>query len=354
MKLVNIFVALILFSVLGQNGIAANLELNTIVEARREKVVETHFGVAIKSPYKWMENLTDSELNNWVSQQNIITNWHLSGELKTELETEFQEIFTLSENGSMRAVEEELHLRNRNKFFKQMVRPGEISWSAESSSSGKYEVKMHSDSGGDLKIVTILDSESDKLLPDILKVKFARFMWEEDEKSFIYSSDRDGRLHGSKTIIRRHVLGTKQSEDITILEAADSVTWIGLFKVDEKYILSKGERDQSTLSIFDLQSGTSQTIFDPGKGDFSPINFANGLLYLKSDVNSPMGEVISLNILTGEQKLVMPARDFGMDAVFFFNDEIYVTFIEEVEHKLYKFSKIDATYHLVDCQIVDH
>src|SRR5580700_6766482 len=47
--------------------------------ARKVDVVDDYFGTRVADPYRWMEDLDDKEVGNWVAAQNAVTFDYLNG-----------------------------------------------------------------------------------------------------------------------------------------------------------------------------------------------------------------------------------------------------------------------------------
>src|SRR5262249_49008850 len=47
--------------------------------SRNSDVTEKHFGIDVRDPYRWMEDLDSAEVAAWVAAQNTLTETHLNG-----------------------------------------------------------------------------------------------------------------------------------------------------------------------------------------------------------------------------------------------------------------------------------
>src|SRR5690606_30544071 len=57
---------------------APNMTLLPYPEAKKELVVDNHFGTEVPDPYRWLENDTAADTEAWVNAENKVTNHYLA------------------------------------------------------------------------------------------------------------------------------------------------------------------------------------------------------------------------------------------------------------------------------------
>lgn len=308
-------------------------------EARIEKSYETKFGQVIYTPFRWMDNLDDPELGTWVPIQNKLTDIVLSDKLKKELNTEFEDILN-----PKNALAKYSSFDHGNQFFQRQIEKSPINDHtnfAEQRSllspNEKYQIQQVSDSGSDFKTIRVLDIESNTYLPDVLQVKFASFLWAEDSQSFIYSSDQDGRVGNHIPVIRKHVIKTAQNKDKIIFLSPTADTWISLYKTDNGYFLTQSRKNHFKINNFSLTEGIGSLIFEEQKDPVNLSKFSDGLFYLISYKNAPMGKIITLDSNSGAQNELVPESKNSLASFILSGKNIYLTYIKDTSSLLVKF-----------------
>ncbi len=303
--------------------------------ARTEVETERRCGITYQDPFRWMENQDDPGLHEWIKAENTFTDEAVAGALRDQLEIEFERI--LSPETESQPLHVDLEQDDMTRFLKR-VRPARapgIETNQTISPSFRYQVRMAADSGGDLRHLTIYDSQLDASLNEVLDVKFAQVLWDADELSFVYVSDRDGRLGSQFPIVRRHKLGTRQADDEVLVEATKTDVFLSLLKVDATTYLVEGQGMGTRLSA--MKDGGLSEILPMADGTVSPFHAEGQDLYFVNFRGAPMGKISVLNLDTGAVRDVAPERPYALDSALMFQGRIYATYVEDAAHALYRF-----------------
>jgi prolyl oligopeptidase len=309
--------------------------------ARKDPIRSTQFGVTYSDPYRWMENSDDKDLAPWVATQNDFTRKQVSAEFN-ELHQEFRKLTGAIPSlikSSFDRKEQDDGMSRRNRF----APVDSLNLGSLVSPSKKYEIELNSETQSDLKTVRIKDTQSNLYLADTFLVKFSEFFWDESETSFVYVSDRDGRLGGTKPIVRRHVLGTRQQNDQVLYEASTHDTKLTLALANgQRFLVERSYLGKTTaVSKFDLTTGERSLISeDLGREPLELIDTWNGkLLFVDfNDDSAPQGAIVAWDPETKGFEVLVKQRDIAIDVVLIHQNRAYVAYVRDSASELYVYN----------------
>ena len=304
--------------------------------ARKDPTRSTQFAVTYADPYRWMENADDKDLATWVSSQNLYTSKQV-GSLFDELQEEFRKLTATIPSlrkSSFDRNEQDYLIGRRNRFAPvDSLNLGNLK-----SPSGKYQIELYSETGSDLKTVRIKDTQSNFYLADTFLVKFSSIFWDESETSFVYVSDRDGRLGGTRSIVRRHVLGKRHQNDRVLFEATAHDTWLTLAKANgQGFLLEDSSLGKTAVSKFDFATGERSLLTaDLEGGPLELIDTWNGtLIFIDfNDDSAPQGRLVSWNPETKAFDVLVEQRDIAIDTVLIHQDKAYISYVKDAASEL--------------------
>jgi len=214
---------------------------------KTEDSSDTYWGVTVKDPYRWLENLKDSSVVNWFKTQAEYTNGQLakiSGQNLIVNELKSMEKITAStmEPVAMaggkyfyqRRLPDEasikLYYRQGEKgeevllFDPQTFRAGEtVDYVPRVSDDGSRVLMIISEEGADLGDIHILDISTKKFYPDIIPHARGRFAGGSNT-DVVYLEYASTDPHNTNNLLncpfKLHVLGTQLSEDLVLVSAA--------------------------------------------------------------------------------------------------------------------------------------
>lgn len=311
--------------------------------ARREMVREKRFGILLEDPYRWMENGDDIELADWAKAQNEFTLNQLDTDLHQTLKKEFTELIQATRD-SLADEEEDTSTR----FFWQRRSPKPFGLNRiEKSLSAKkrYRIDEKSDTASDLKVLQIYDTQEEKYLPDLMFAKFASIVWADDELSFIYASDLDARIQDTRPVIRKHVLGTAQNQDVTLYESRAADIEISIIEAGEHILVLEGEGYVGRLGKLIPEAKSVEWLCEPKDLlAWAGYDQEKNTAYLLSFQDAPMGKVVALN-LTDKTETTLVAEDpaAAIDQVVQIKNDLFITYIVDVAHTAARVNLRDGT-----------
>ena len=293
-------------------------------------VKETIHGEVIEDPYRWLEDFTSDEVEEWVVAQNNFSNKFLSGNaFKDEISKTLEKIwvtdsmglpfvrggrtFYYFNNGNLQqnllmfqeceSCEAEI-LLDPNTFSKD----GTISLSSASvSPDGKLLAYSISDGGSDWRTWYVLEIDTKTQLSDVIKwSKFSYATWESDSSGFYYQkyNEPDEALAdiNKEPKLYFHVIGESQEADR--IEYADptkpdwswdiSVPDQGDFKL---LSVSEGTDERNLLFIKKDNEDEFIPVIDKFKGAFRYLESRDNILWFYTTYEAPKGKVVTLTLL---------------------------------------------------------
>jgi len=231
---------------------AAGLHAEPIAYPATERgnVTDSHFGVTVADPYRWLETdvRTSPEVKAWVEAENATTGKFLAtlpkrAEIKARL-TElwnFEKFKVPKKAGGRYFYEHNSGLQNQYVLMvqdgldaapRQLMDPN--GWSKDGatalaewapSEDGKHVVYAVQDGGTDWRIVKVLDVDSGAVKSDELRwVKESDLAWSHDNSGFFYSrfpAPKKGAEFQALSLnqaVYFHKLGTRQADDTLIYQ----------------------------------------------------------------------------------------------------------------------------------------
>jgi len=228
-------------------------------ETKEIPLRENIFGILIEDPYRYLENLDDEYVKNWIKKQNELTRKILDSLPQREkIKNEYLKIFSKERIGIptiygnkyffLKRKKDENHAvlyMSRDKFdpknAEEVINPNK--WDKEGlisldffypSFDGKYIAFGKSKEGSEASILYIIDTENKKLLSDTIpETKWTSIAWLPDNSGFYY-----GKNEGKEKFLPRiyfHKIGERYEND--------------------EYIFGKELKDTEIPSIYSSKDG---------------------------------------------------------------------------------------------------
>ncbi|HVU08151.1 MAG TPA: prolyl oligopeptidase family serine peptidase [Verrucomicrobiae bacterium] len=342
-----------------------------------ENVTNVYFGVAVNDPYRYMENLADTNVAAWIKAQNDFTRSQLDGiPARKELLARIQELdnAVAERVGDVRRLPNGLYfyekrlphdntfklyardgldgketlLLDPEKFAKAAGKPFAINY-YEPSPNGKFVACGLSAAGSEDAAIHVLETATGKEVDSpIDRAQFGGVNWRPDGKSFFYN--RLQKLEPGmaeteryqKSRVYLHTIGSDADKDAAVfgyevsplvkMDAADD-SFVSTAP-NSKYafgIIEHGTRREMTLYAAPLASvGKTNTPWqkicdvEDGATDFA----VNGKeIYLLTHKNSPRFEIIETSLAKPDlatAKTIVAAGDAVITGVAVAKDALYV------------------------------
>jgi len=286
--------------------------------------------------YEWLENRDHPELGRWIKNQNNIVADYLKGSLHDEITKELEVIYPAPTDFEDSINFEEVESKRQLVGWRERMNPA-----AEDqlkSKSGKYEIKLFSDSGSDLKSMTIVEVATGQLKPEVMWVKFAEVVWEGDE-SFLYSMGRDGRLGDTHPAIFRHRLGTAQGMDQLIFEAPHPTYGLSLVDGESNIYIVGGDRYRTDIGIFDAKARNIRWFYQTNDESLTVVYADAERIGVKGFKDAEFGFIGEIDVASAQSHVLYTSQNYVIDAVQKVGAETFVTRIEDVAARLYRFNR---------------
>lgn len=313
----------------------APAETRTAYPATREVAhVETHFGVAVADPYRWLEGdvRTTPEVAQWVEAQNAVTRAYLDAlPGRQRIVSRLQALWTYDRFSTPVARGERLFftqqtgLQNQPALYVQdgdgaprlLIDPN--TWVADGANAigsfhpspdGSLLAYTVQDGGSDWRIIRVLDVASGQALGDEVRwAKFTPVEWHPDGRSFYYSrypEPPEGEMFTALNYnhaVYRHRVGGPQSEDQLIYtrpeHPRDSVR--AEVSDDDRWLLvtvSRGTDARYEIVLIDLNARNAPPrVLIPGfTNDYQIIGqTAQGHFIVLTDRGAPKGRLVVID-----------------------------------------------------------
>ncbi len=341
--------------------------------------VETIHGYEIKDQYRWLEDFTSSDSQEWVKKQNDFTKKFIdknkfkksiAKNLKKTWDTESisipykvkEKTFYYFNDGSWQQSKLMIKdcddckprvLLDPNKFSQD----GTISLGGTSvSNDASLLAYAISDGGSDWRTWKVLNIETGEVLTDTIQwAKFSNATWENDDSGFYYQKYDEPKNELLKDIntapkLMFHELGTAQSEDIVIYENPDKPRWgWGISVVNESDIrflsISNGTDERNRLYVQLKKNGSFIPLIDELIGAYQYLDSKDDIFWFYSTENAKNGKVVSLEIKNNSfiWNDVIPEDSNSIRSVNFINNSIAVTYLVDTFSEI-KFFNLKGSY----------
>jgi prolyl oligopeptidase len=302
-------------------------------QTRMVEQLDTHFGVAVRDPYSWLEQdvRTAPEVAQWVEAQNSVTRAYLDAiPLRAAIEARLRQLWSYDRYGLPRLAGErvffELQRGNQNQAAlyvqdgmtgapRLLLDPN--TWSQdgatniadyEPSPDGSRVLYAVQDSGSDWRILRVIDATTGQQLPDEVRwVKFSSLTWAPDGRSFFYARYPEppaGEMFTALNYnhaIYRHVLGAPQSADTLVYSRPEQREQnFGAEVADDGRTLvvtvSQGTDERYEIVLIDLAGRAQpQTLIAGFENDYELAGRDGRRLLFRTNRNAPRGRIVSID-----------------------------------------------------------
>lgn len=320
-------------------------EALTYPSTRKENVVDSHHGVKIADPFRWLEDDNSEETKAWVKAQNALTFAYLEKlprreEIKTRLKKlwNYERVGQPFERGGRWFFTHNSGLQNQAVLMtasslegearvlldpNAMSKDGTTSLSDyEPSEDGKLIAYGISEAGSDWTTLRVRDIATGRDLDDVVKwVKFSGVSWLRDGSGFFYSrydEPKAGAALTQKNEFHKlyfHALGRPQSEDLLIYERKDEPKWGfgGSVTEDGEYLVISvwlGTEPKNRVFYKKTAPGSPVVeLLNENDARYDFIDNEGPVFYFRTDLNAPCFRVIAIDVRKPERgswRVVVP------------------------------------------------
>ncbi|WP_163391514.1 prolyl oligopeptidase family serine peptidase [Enterovibrio norvegicus] len=310
-------------------------------QTRKDNTVDTYFSNNIPDPYRWLEDDLSDETADWVDAQNAVTFDYLRAiECRDEIRLRLIRANDYVKQSSPFVRGDHTYFyRNdglqdhailfRSKTHRDNTDASELeifldpnTWSGEGTTSldrlqfsrdDTLVAYSTSEGGSDWRTVYVIDAESGKALGDTIEnVKFSGISWRGSEGFYYSTYDKpEGSELSARTEHHKlyfHRIGTTQSDDELVFggEGDPQYRYVsGYMTEDDRFLVISGANATSgnMLYVQDLKAGTPLTCLTQDDAfDSDVIEHHDGTLILYTNLNAPMGRIVSVDATTPTQE----------------------------------------------------
>ncbi|MCP4809657.1 MAG: S9 family peptidase [Proteobacteria bacterium] len=355
-------------------------------ETRTEDVVDDFHGTQVADPYRWLEDVDDTEVHDWIAAQNRLTQGYL-GQIEereairarmTEL-WDYERYSTPSKKGDHYFWSYNNGLQNQSVMYvadgpkdegRVLLDPNTLSEDGTVALSGtwlsKDGTKMAygvSDAGSDWKTIRVMDVETGEQLSDELSwVKFSGASWDHTGDGFYYSRyDEPADPDDFEAInyfqkVYYHQLGAEQSADTLVYERPDQKEWGFGASVthDGRYLLvynRVGTDNNNRVYYKDLKkNGAVTDLFVDFDAGYSVIGNDKTVFYVETDKDAPNSKLMKVDIRKPSvQTDLIPESEDALKGCNLLNEQFVCRYLHNAQTQV-KIFELDGT-HVRDVEL---
>ena len=343
------------------------VQVSQYPQTKKCDTVDVYFGTEVADPYRWLENDTSKETEEWVAAENAVTEAYLKQlPMRDKLAKRMMGLANYERIGAPKKHQGKWYfyhndgLQNQDVVYVKDSLEGEarvfldpnsfsedgtvalhgIRWSHD----GKYAAYSISRSGSDWREIYVIDLTTGQLTEDHIEwVKFSDAEWLGD--GFFYSTyDRpeEGKEfskvnEGMK--IYYHKIGTPQSEDkLFYSNPKEPQRFYTVFTNEEETLMfldESGAGDGNNLYIRDLTKPDNRFVqlTDGLKHIYSPLYDEGNTVWLYTNEQAPKGRIMKFDINHPERENwieVIPEQENNLDQYDVINRQLIVTYKKDV------------------------
>ncbi len=350
-------------------------------ESHKGEQIDTYHGITVADPYRWLEDPSTEETQQWIAAQNKVTFSYLNTlSTRATIQARLTQLWNYerysipSKAGDRYFFSKNDGLQNQSVLYtlpsleaepRVLLDPNTLSvdgtvalMSTAVSENGQYLAYGLSTAGSDWIEFRVRDVETGADLEDQLKwVKFSGAAWTHDHQGFFYSR-YDEPEHELEQVnyyqkLYYHRLGSPQSEDTLIYERPNQKEWgfNGSVTEDGRYLLIyvwRGTDPKNLLFYQDLHQADVPVIelISEFEADFSLVGNDGPLFWIQTDLDAPKGRLMVIDINQPDRSQwqeIIPQTADTLQSVSLMNDQFVVNYLHDA-HTIIKRFALDGTW----------
>ncbi len=337
----------------------------------KDKQVDTYFNIKVPDPYRWLEDDKSPKTENWVKEENIVTEKYLRQIFfRDKLKQRLTELWNFNKQtapfkkGKSFFCYKNNGLQNQNVLYIQnslqddkaeilldpntLSADGTVSLSDISiSKNGKTLAYGISKAGSDWVEIHFRDIATKKDLPDVIKwVKFSGISWRGNGIYYSRYAEPTGSALSQKNQFHKvyfHQLGTKQEKDVLVFDDKKNPDYNFSAGVtdDENYLTISISQSTSgdKLLIKDLLNPQAKFITVAESFDFENhiVDNIGKTFYMRTNNKASRYKLVSFTLDAPELdkwKTIIPESGNLLEGVRLCNNKIVVNYLENACSKL--------------------
>jgi len=334
---------------------------------------DNYFGNLVSDPYVWMEEMQSTEVKNWVSEENQLTESYLNKiPFRHKIRERITELWNYPrysapfQAGVYYFFSKNDGLQNQSVLYRQkgldgspeiFLDPNKLSANGTVSIGGtsvswdnKYYAYSINRAGSDWTEIFVMNIETKEKLKDSLNwVKFSGISWHND--GFYYN--RYDEVEGDKLKTKNqspkiyfHRIGTEQNEDQLIYEDKEnSERSFSIFTTEDQTYLFRSEWQKGSrgnkLSFLDLRKAGFNyiPISENFENSFSVISSEDDAIYIKTNKDAPKNKIVKFTPSTNESADIVPENSNVMNSISFVDGKFTVQYMKDAYEIVYIYDK---------------
>jgi len=336
--------------------------------------VDDYHGTRIADPYRPLEDPDAPASRAWLAAQNVLTESILAqAPARAEIVRRLAEVWDVPRAGApWRRGRRWFQLRNSGLQDQDVLwvadgpdDEGRVAFdpnaasdhgivainAVEASEDGWLAAIALSEAGSDWQTWTVHDLESGEVLPDRIPwAKFTSAGWAHDGSGFFYGrypappDDAAFEAPNRNMELRFHRLGTDPATDPIVFATPDEPEWGFEPEVSEDgrtLVIStwRGTDPENRIHVADLSGGVQAAVVRPlldrADAAYVPIAVVDRTLYLRTDLDAPLGRVIAVDVDDAANvREVIPETDGALQAVRLAGGRFVADYLHDAHHRL--------------------
>ena len=343
---------------------------------KQQPVTDDYFGQKVTDPYRWLENGSSPETQQWVSEQLVYTRSildKLPG--RDKLHARIEQLLEIGNLGETQTGGDYVfHTRRDGKQNQpvlyvrqgvngkddvlvdanQLAQDGTVAldwW--QPSHDGKLVAYGTSPSGSEMSTLHVIETASHKLLPDIIeRTRAASVAWKPDNSGFYYTRyPRAGDVAAGQEVYNRHVfyhaLGTDPAKDPLIFgKGLDPQDWPNLnLSEDGRWLAIDVSQGWAKTEVYLLDLQKNAAPWKITSKDFLYLALPyKGDLYVLSNEDSPRFRVFKAPLTSPSRehwREIIPQSDAVLKELHLIGGQLF-TLYEHNAHSLLRHFALDG------------
>jgi prolyl oligopeptidase len=336
--------------------------------------VDDYHGERIADPYRPLEDSDAPETRAWIDAENALTTSILAEvPARAEIRSRLAELWDHPRAGSpFRRGMHWFQMRNSglqdqdvlwvadapDAEGRVLIDPNELSAAGTTalsaisvSEDGELVAYAMSDAGSDWRTWSVRRTAIGQDLPDRIGwSKFASAAWTHDGVGFFYGrypeppADAAYDAPNQNMELRYHRIGDDPSQDALVFSTPHEPEWGFEPKVTDDgrllvIVVWRGTDPDNRVYVADLAAGLEHAsvrpLLDEADADYTPIAAVDGVLYLRTDKDAPMGRVIAIDVTDASNvREVIGERPQTLEMVRLVGDRLACVRLHDAHHRL--------------------
>lgn len=340
-------------------------------ETQKQDIVDDYFGTKVYDPYRWLENDTSAQTNQWVKSQQQFTEDYLSKiPYRKKLIDRLTQIWNYPKfsvpfrKGDFYFIYRNNGLQNQSVLYmkkgidgkeKVLIDPNTFSsdgtvalQNVSISKNHKYLAYSVSASGSDWQEIYVIDLHSQQLIADKIRfVKFTSIAWQGDEGFYYCGYDRpedEKTMYSAKNEYQKvfyHNIGTTQENDKLIYEDREHPLRYVFPQIteDNRFLIlniSEGT-DGNEIKILDLQNRDEGfiTILQGFKNNAEVIDNMGETILLLTNEDAPNFKVVAISTKNRMgPRVIIPEQKEPISSVTTAGGKLFLHYLKDATSKV--------------------